>query len=145
MYGNDEAICLEQLSKLYQRKDSLALLSTIKLKYILLVLDRTQILQTSNSFEFDRSNFEFTQTQVRLLKPNFKPTQTPSKKNEIRSCLARNGPNTKPKFGKTEFQTLPNPGSSTKTKLRTHPNPTQISRTRNPQTGIDPTTRNITN
>ena len=25
MYGNDEVICLEQLSKLYQRKDSLAL------------------------------------------------------------------------------------------------------------------------
>ena len=25
MYGNDEVICLEQLSKLYQRKDSLTL------------------------------------------------------------------------------------------------------------------------
>ena len=34
MYGNDEAICLELLSKLYQRKDSLEVLSTIISTYL---------------------------------------------------------------------------------------------------------------
>ena len=105
-----------------------------RIEWCQLMLDQTQIKRTSNRFKLDRSNFELPWTQVHPLKPNFKPTRTPSKKPELRTCSTRNGPNPGPNLEKQNFepfQTQVRQPKSTYKFTRT----LQKSQTLNPQTG----------
>ena len=59
-------------------------------------------------------------------KPSYRTLLNSSKNPKLWTCLARNMPNLGLNPEKNELQTLLNPGSSTKIKLRTHLNPSKI-------------------